>query len=662
MTIRSEHDLKSQMRLLECVLADASIWCSTSTTRDFNTISRRVEHEGFSFLTISLPAFCQDFERSLEVGFVGPASFVGFHKRGALPALLRGLLGQVFDTSDGTLLNEVNHLAVHAIRQICMLHKKVLLDCSEERIRSSYDNFVKTNTSVGEWERSVYEQDPLGSVHAGLPFTRACGGTRPAPDSLRETGPTCVPTLHHPDLCVDGGDRGYQTPLELRSFRTTSRLLWGQLFSADDFVVEHKRVVPRHGPGATSERLSANGRFALKEWNQRLDEWFPVSEFGIPNYGHLTELAGITLIPPEHERPVRVVAVPKTLKGPRIIAIEPACMQYTQQAVLEILVEKLERYRFTKRNINFTNQMVNQQLALRSSKDGSLATIDLKDASDRVSSRLVWEMLAAQPLLRELVFACRSHSADIPGLGVQPLARFASMGSALCFPIEAMVFYTICISAILRAQGLPSSPKSLMKVKGLVRVYGDDIIVPVDYVPSVISELEWFNLRVNANKSFWTGKFRESCGLDAYDGTQVTPVYVRRVLPRDRRNAAELVSAISLANQLYTAGYWKSAAYVRSVVERVATVPHVSKNSAILGWNSYLTKYEVHAWDNNLHRWLVRGNVVSSRTRHDPLDGHGALMKFFLKRGSEPYHDERHLERYGRPLTVYTKLRWAQPY
>jgi len=393
-----------------------------------------------------------------------------------------------------------------------------------------------------------------------------------------------------------------------------------------------------------------------------LDTWFPASDFLVPNSGYIEELNEIQMVDPEHELPVRVVAVPKTLKGPRIIAIEPACMQYAQQSILEILVKKLECYRFTKHNINFTDQTVNQNLALVSSKTGRLATIDLKDASDRVSSRLVWEMLASQPHFRELVFACRSRRADVPDIGIHTLYRFASMGSALCFPIEAMVFYTICVSAILRAKRLPLTVRSLLKVKDRVRVYGDDIIVPVEYVPSVISELEWFNLRVNTNKSFCSGKFRESCGLDAFDGVPVTPVYCREVLPRDRRNAAGLVSTVSLANQLYKAGYWQAAAHVRSVVERIAIVPHVSENSAILGWNSYFHKYEVQSWDKHLHRWSVKGLVVDTKTRKDPLSGYPALMKFFLKRGKDPYHDEKHLERYGRPLAVYTKLRWATPY
>jgi len=337
-------------------------------------------------------------------------------------------------------------------------------------------------------------------------------------------------------------------------------------------------------------------------------------------------------------------------------------MQYTQQALMEILVDRLERYRPTMGRVNFTDQTVNQSMALKSSVNGRYATIDLKDASDRVSARLVGEMLSSQPTFRELVFATRSLRADVPGHGIHPISRFASMGSALCFPIEAMVFYTIVVSAIHRAGRLPFTRRGLERASSGVRVYGDDIIVPVEYVPAVISELEWFNLRVNTNKSFYSGKFRESCGLDAFNGVPVTPVYARRLLPQSRHDTEELVSAVSLANQLYKAGYWAACTYVRSVVERLATVPHVAENSSVLGWNSYRTLYEVQSWDPKLHRWLVRGNVVASKTRKDPLEGYPALMKFFLKRGQDPYFDAKHLERYGRPLVVYTKLRWVPPY
>jgi len=461
--------------------------------------------------------------------------------------------------------------------------------------------------------------------------------------------------------------------MELAHFRSVARLLWGQLFSADSFRIDAGRFMPRHGPGATAERLSANRRFSQQRWHRRLDHWFPAADFLVPNSGFKEELEGIQFVDPEHEQPVRVVAVPKTLKGPRIIAIEPACMQYTQQAVMEILVDKLEKYTFSKGKINFTDQTVNQRMALSSSKNGRFATIDLKDASDRVSAQLVWEMLESQKDFRSLIFSCRSLRADVPGNEIHSLARFASMGSALCFPIEAMVFYTIVVSAIHRSEGHRLTRKGLIKALSGVRVYGDDIIVPVEYVQVVWRELEYFNLRVNPHKTFYRGSFRESCGVDAFNGTPVTPVYCRRMLPTKRHSTSEedeaygsnperVISAVSLANQFYKAGYWQAATYIRNELGRFATYPIVSENSSVLGWHSYRSSYEVHSWDHKLHRWLVRAPVVETKKRPDPLNGYGALMKFLLKRGLEPYHDVRHLERYGRPLSVYTKTRWVQPY
>ena len=650
--------MKSLMRLLECVLADAGTWCSTSTTRDFKTIARRVEHEGISFLTISLPAFCQDFERALELGKVDSSLFLGFKKRGALPVLLRGLLSQVFDASDGVLLKIESTLAVHAIRQICLLNKKVLLPCSIERERKAYDSYLETDRSCAAFEEkleSYWESNPNGDQNSRNAHVRTEGaGTYACPED--ESGGSRFA------LSATLSDFGNKAPPEFGHFTEVARILWGSLFSDRTFVVRPERFIPKHGPGATAERLPANGRYAQSLWHERLDHWFPSSDFLVPNSSYNEVLDGIQFVGPEQEQPVRVITVPKTLKSPRIIAIEPACMQYTQQAILEILVERLESYELTRGSVNFTDQTVNQKLALSSSKDRRYSTIDLKDASDRVSARLVWQMLESQPVFREMIFSCRSTRADVPGHGIHSLSRFASMGSALCFPIEAMVFFTIILSAILRADGHRLTLKRLSKVAKSVRVYGDDIIVPVEYVQVVKSELEWFNLRVNLNKSFWTGKFRESCGLDAYDGTPVTPVYVRRQFPSSHHDSEELISTVSLANQLYEAGYWEACSYVRSVVERLAIVPYVSKNSSILGWNSYFIKYEVQGWDSKLHRYLVKGNVVSTKLRHDPLEGYGALMKYFLKRGSDPYFDVSHLERYGRPLVVYTKLRWAPPY
>nr|UJQ85868.1 MAG: hypothetical protein 3 [Leviviridae sp.] len=646
------HRMKSLMRLLECVLADASIWCSTSTTRDFKTVTRRVKHEGISFLTISLPVFCSDFERSLADSRVAPSLFLGFKKRGVLPVFLRGLLERVFDASTGTLLEDPDVHAIYAVRQVCLLCKKVLLTCSTERERKAYAGYLETDDSVRSFHQSQYSSSAHALVDSG--FDGSLHANLSSESHRRDVLLQGSASRFAPRR--DGLDDG-----SLLLFRGVSGLLWSSVLQRLSNRVDARELTPKHGPGATADRISGNQKFTIKRWHQRLDLHFPSDLYILPNQGYVDDLRDVDFVCPEQEHPVRVISVPKTLKTPRIIAMEPLCMQYAQQAILGDMVNDIESHPLTRGRINFSDQTINQSLALSSSRDGSLATIDLKDASDRVSSLLVYDMLASVPSLRDAIFACRSTRADVPGLGVKPLARFASMGSALCFPIEAMVFYTIILTAILKSTGLQLTPRNLSRVSKGVRVYGDDIIVPVEYVQSVKSELERFNLRVNSNKTFGTGKFRESCGVDAYDGVRVTPVYVRRLLPTSRRNAEELMSAISLGNQFYEAGYWRSATYVRQVVEHIASVPYVSKNSSVLGWHSYTVGYEVHGWDRHLHKWLVKGLVVATKARHDPLEGHGALLKHFLKRAGEPYVDKKHLERYGRPIAVYTKHRWASP-
>lgn len=80
--------MKSLMLLMQEVLEDLGTWCCTSTTRDYNTVARRVEDEGWSFLTITLANFGTDFRKSLSQGYVGHDQFLSFSKAGGLPRFL----------------------------------------------------------------------------------------------------------------------------------------------------------------------------------------------------------------------------------------------------------------------------------------------------------------------------------------------------------------------------------------------------------------------------------------------------------------------------------------------------------------------------------------------------------------------------------------------
>jgi hypothetical protein len=268
------------------------------------------------------------------------------------------------------------------------------------------------------------------------------------------------------------------------------------------------------------------------------------------------------------------------------------------------------------------------------------------------------------------------------------------MGSALCFPMEAMVFTTLIFLGIQRSLNVTMTPKHVESFRDTVRVYGDDIIVPVEHVLSVVQTLEHFGAQVGLDKSFWTGKFRESCGKEYFNGHDVSLVRVRQALPYTTADVTEVISTVSLRNQLYMAGYWKTTSWLDKRLTGVLRYfPKVVPTSSVLGRVSFLG-YQAERMHPFLHSPLVRGYEVQAKAPSDPLGDTGALLKCLLRletrsmlRGVErdldhvPCYvsglahesgpspllptlgqDERHLERTGRPKHVSIKLGWRSPF
>jgi len=602
--------MKSLMLLWIQLLNDCGSWCRTSTARDQKTAASRFEHEGLPFFTLALPAYASDFEQALDTGQVTPFLFSTFKKRGALPIFLGEFMDLVFDRTSGTLVDEPDHQAIACIRQLTLFLGKVELPCSDARVQRSIQGFVDCEKELKD-----------SPISPGL----------------------------------------------LTEFGSMARLAFAQLLTELDDRVYNNDLVPKHGPGKTADRLLGNRKFDSMAWTWRLERVFPFVDYALPNHRYHELQDTVRFLEPGEELPVRVTLVPKTLKAPRVIAIEPACMQYVQQAIAVPLVKALEAKCLEDRSnnpvfglIGFTDQTPNQRLAREGSLTGELATLDLSEASDRVSNQLVEEMLRNHPWLAMGVDACRSRSAELPdGLGIIELSKFASMGSALCFPIEAMVFLAIVLLGIQDGSSEPLTRSDISKLRGKVRVYGDDIIVPVDYVHHVIARLEAFGLRVNERKSFWTGRFRESCGGDFYAGTDVTPIRVRRELPLSRADVPEVVSAVSLRNLAYYQGFWGLAAHLDRILEGMLRhFPRVSPESPVLGRASFLGE-DIQWACPHLHRPMVKGWIKRDVVPESFLGDHGALLKCLLKQGDEPFADERHLERQGRPETVGIKLGWA---
>lgn len=127
------------------------------------------------------------------------------------------------------------------------------------------------------------------------------------------------------------------------------------------------------------------------------------------------------------------------------------------------------------------------------------------------------------------------------------------MGSALCFPIECLVFASVC-EYVKRKNGLHG-------VFSEYHVYGDDIVFPSAHVREVMQYLEELGFTVNNSKSFVVPRprnFRESCGGEYIDGIDVTPLRIPRNFsggPLDPGHPDQISSRIDLANQLYRKGY-----------------------------------------------------------------------------------------------------------
>lgn len=642
--------MKSLTSLLQCILADAGDACGVDTSQDLRTILRRTEHEGEQFLTVTLPSMVKDLYKALDQKAVTPDLFPAFHRAQgeAIPVFLGGFFKEVFDPLTGRLYDNSRfplnpyHTAqgesermARNIKWICQItgvFGKMFELCPDQKIREAYDRYVIVDGEVMEWD-SRHEMWPVRS-----------------------------------DL------------------RKVFHFLFGNALNRAEQLIRQDELRPKHGPGATADKLRGNAKWAMRNWDDELELIFPQGRWAYNSWtNYLADWAiaycdfqaDIELDPsrPSPANPVlpipsRVVAVPKTQEKPRLIAIEPTHMQYMQQAIRGVLETALFGNHRTNALIGYSSQIPNQELARMGSLDGSIATLDLSDASDRVSSSLVWDLFGDWPLLREALFATRTRSAGIADGRIISLRKFASMGSALCFPIEAMVFATLAYLGMQWSvnQELRTVEK---QSRGKVRVYGDDIIVPVEHAQFVAETLESFGLKVNWRKSFWNGEFRESCGKEYWRGFDVTYVKLRKRLPSHksalRKEPANIVSLLAFRNLLCQKFSGEVATATRSAIDQYLEqafnghYPTVLPTSGALGAWSENGVYNVDHTHPHLFKPMVKAYRVSVVPPASEADGYQALMKFFGKTSELPNPDPEHLLRAGRPQDLRINLGWISP-
>lgn len=387
----------------------------------------------------------------------------------------------------------------------------------------------------------------------------------------------------------------------------------------------------RHGAGSVADRIGPSLRYDTKlqttEELARLTGLY--SDYVLPYFPLREQIEPVTSYSPS-----RVTTVPKDGRGPRIICMEPCGLMFHELAIMDNLYAHFNTHPLTRGRVNVQDQQINRDLALEGSLVGTQATIDLSEASDRVSLALVRNLFP--PEWFALLCAGRSPTFELDG-EVFPFKKFAPMGSALCFPVETLVFWALAAATISRKTGI-----SLMRASQKVVVHGDDTIVPNELASDVMVTFERNFLKVNHGKSFHTGFFRESCGGDYFYGHDVTPIRWKHAITEDIKES--ILSTFALSNTFYKKGWWSSAHSIRewlSINHKGCSHFWYKLNEdsqpAGLGFASFLAGGAIARWSPKVQKPVIRSLVATSIKDGNQPSDKARLREYFADRAK--FHD-----------------------
>lgn len=294
------------------------------------------------------------------------------------------------------------------------------------------------------------------------------------------------------------------------------------------------------GPGATFSVKAGDARLDYKVTEKRISvtqQALPLlraamaTDYAVLRARGLVVDGPTSLLNDEFDivRGCRGTTVPKNAKTDRFIAIEPSGNVFLQKGFGAYFRHCLHRV-----GIDLDDQTVNQVLA-KEALDRGLATVDLKAASDTISSAVVW-------LLLPYSWACALDRVRSPQIYFnneewKHLHKFSSMGNGFTFELETLIFW-----------GLTRALTDLRcGTKEVVSVYGDDVICPTSVVPELAELFAYMGFTMNSKKTHYQSLFRESCGRHFFGGKDVTPIYQKDV-PFGKK---AVVESYSFHNRLF---------------------------------------------------------------------------------------------------------------
>ncbi len=459
-------------------------------SEDRQTLIFRLKSEGSSFILVTLPKLGKALDQGLVSGTFSCTASFALKSKTRLPKFLNACFKQVFK-DNGDLLEVPNTETIFFLRQFLLFNSKLRTEFTDEQQDLCVKEFRERQIRL---KRMRLPRDH---------FVLLC-----AQNALRKA-------LKHLDL---------------------------------------QRILPGHGPGVVHEGYPRDERWDFRYWPSQANRLYPFDEYGAHGLEHLRLKSNHVVF--LKEMTTRICLVPKDFKGPRLISVEMSSNQYLQQGQMRSMMAYFDRSRLLSRSIRMRDQSVNQERA-RTALIDDAATLDLSNASDTVTAPLVWYLLAKTPDLRRQLFSTRSRFATWKGESIR-LAAFAPMGSATCFPVETFVFWSLAIGSLaLHRYGRKAVKLNIHDLLDLSRdivVFGDDIIAPVDCLPTLMATLQEVGCEPNMSKTCWQTPFRESCGSEWFNGTDVTIIRNKEYTYDQSRKISHYPVLLNLQRRLFVAG------------------------------------------------------------------------------------------------------------
>lgn len=596
--------------------------------RDESRLIHELGVNGERVITIDLPALDKHFLKCLDVGLYSHSGlrYGALGKRVRVPVFMQDLYLQVFDV-EGKLRDEPSNSAIVVIRQLLAGAKKLPLPCSKRRVNDEVYDFFVIERGIRRATLDWVADDLFGQ----------------GPDRYQKVNQIHLrdglsgPDDNSPDIFGDGTvhtDPSASNILLLQRVFDVVAAQFGYLHDEDT------HELPKHGPGVVSDLKRSQSKFGFADWPEKLDAIFPHDRYASPNLGESRRDAGETYR--NREVASRLIAVPKTLKAPRLIAAEPSQHQWIQQLIWNQLEGRILSTSLAP-SVTFRSQEKNKQAARSGSINRESFTIDLSSASDRLSCWLVERAFRRNYTLLERFHACRTRwitNRINPHLWDHLILRkYAPMGSAVTFPLQTIIYASIAVTAVIassasqRRRFVRNASACIEDCARQVSVFGDDIIGPRAAWRLTQELLTYCGLKVNVDKSFAEGHFRESCGGDYYKGFDVKPVYLR-FLPESAQPGT-LSSWVEVGNNFHLAGYWNVADYLlrfgRNYEGRLPVVAPESRHQGLKSFCGVRTSHLESRWNARIQQEEIRVMVLHTSNTMHPTPGYDRLHQWFIE-------------------------------